>query len=163
MLKNNACLSFSPKKHFSMPAPASKSWSLCRMKIKVSLSPAQNALEAATAECAVSGRWLELVHTTAAYSVHCGADPRLWCTALCWDPALPPLLFDWLLKRFQPVFAEIVPILPPASMLVSACCLGLCAVIHGNQNHTVRELLWVAPGTQSTTRVAETQERSHTN
>lgn len=156
MLKN--IVSFSTKKHFSMPAPASKPCLLCRMKINVSLSPARNALEAATAECAVSGRWLELVHATAAYSVHCGADPRLWCR----DPALPPLLFDWLLKRFQPVFAEIVPILPPASMLVSACCLGLCAVIHGNQNHTVRELLWVAPGTQSTTRVAETQERSHT-
>lgn len=60
-----------------MPASARKPCSLCRMKIKVSLSPARRALEAATADCAVGGRWLELVHATAAYSMHDGADPRL--------------------------------------------------------------------------------------
>ena len=77
MLENNACLSFSPEKHFSVPASTRKSCSLCKMKTKVSLSPAQRALEAAIAECAVGGRWLMLVQATAAYSMHDGADPWL--------------------------------------------------------------------------------------
>jgi len=61
MLEKNACLSFSPEKNFSMPASTRKPCSLHRMKIKVSLSPARRPLETATAECAVSRRWLELV------------------------------------------------------------------------------------------------------